>query len=121
MYGCKIGLWILCLCSPLLAGPTAAENLTYTAKVDVPVCRDRETLDRVHRVLMSGDREAWKKLALEIALTGRCIAIEKGETVFGSVESVWSGVLRIRRKGDTVEYLAISGMFDWDQQKERRR
>ena len=37
--------------------------------------------------------------------------VAKGEVVFGSVEGNIGGVLRVRRKGDIEEYLAISDFF----------
>jgi hypothetical protein len=97
--------------------PAAAQALTWTAKMPALVCRDQDTLDRAGRILASGDKEAWSKFALALAITERCIVIDKGETVFGRVESVWGGTLRIRRKGQLTEYLAQAVKFDLDQAK----
>jgi hypothetical protein len=91
--------------------PAMAQSLIYTAKLTQAICRDRETLDRMRRILASSDEAAWGTFSREILLQRRCVVVAKGEVVFGSVEGNIGGVLRVRRKGDNEEYLAISDFF----------
>ena len=95
-----------------------AQGQTWTTKADaVPACRTEEILDRINRVRSDGDKEALVRLAMAAVLSGECIFLSRGETVYARVESLWSGTLKVRKRGEVAEYLAHSRLFEWDQLK----
>lgn len=110
------GLMFLAVIAAVSISDAIAQAQTWTTKVGaVPACRSQELVDRIERVRSDGDKEALVRIATIAVLAGECIFLSKGETVYARVESVWSGTLRIRKKGEVPEYLSYSRFFDWDQ------
>lgn len=64
------------------------------------------------RIIMDRDDDAYAALLVPAMMTGECVGIAEGERVFGYVESLFGGILRIRRKGDAVEYFAPRPLFE---------
>ena len=99
--------------------PVNAQGMTWTSKGPAVACRTQEILERLEQLQFDGDAAALKKFSLAALATRACIVLEKGETVYGRFESVCSGLLRIRKKGELEEYIARSGNFDWDQRHQK--
>lgn len=67
-------------------------------------CIDENKFKKIVTYVSQGDREAFKQsLGTEI-LSGKCTMFSKGEEVFLVDVAMLSGMVKIRRKGDTTEY-----------------
>ena len=67
-------------------------------------CRGCDTLGRLTRYPVQGDREAWMRALAEAVLSGECVLFEADEAVFLSDTAFFSGQVRVRRKGELAEY-----------------
>ncbi len=71
-------------------------------------CRDREYFDKLHRFVVQGDKDAFTiGLGAGIA-AGQCTMFQRGELLFLSDTAVFSGLLKVRRRGEMVDYWMLS-------------
>ena len=56
------------------------------------------------RYAVQGDREAWSRALAEGALSGECILFKADEPVFVTDTALFSGLVKVRRKGKRTEY-----------------
>ncbi|MDQ7836431.1 MAG: hypothetical protein RDU24_13705 [Humidesulfovibrio sp.] len=66
---------------------------------------NRELLERAMQIASQGDKAAWSKLMAKAVVAGAVIQLKPGEEVFLEDTAVFSGMVKIRRKGD------ISGLW----------
>lgn len=66
--------------------------------------RDRELLDRSFKIAAQGDKDAWAKVMTQAMSSGACIPLKPGEEVFLDDTAVMSGLVKIRRKGETASW-----------------
>lgn len=70
-------------------------------------CQDKKYEETLINYAVNHDIEAFKKgLAIGI-YHGNCTAFKQGETVYVTETSVLSGMVKIRRKGQSQEYWTI--------------
>ena len=67
-------------------------------------CKSREYFEKLFRYVADGDKEAAKKAYMAGLLSGECTSFKKGEQVFTTDTAIFSGLVKLRRKGETVEY-----------------
>lgn len=67
-------------------------------------CRSREYFSKITRIAVQGDEEAWSQALLEGALSGECVIFKADEPVFVSDTALFSGLVKVRRKGKLTEY-----------------
>lgn len=67
-------------------------------------CIDREYFDKLVRYAVQDDEEAFTKALTVGLVSGVCTAFENGEVVYISDTAIFSGVIKVRRKGETTEY-----------------
>lgn len=84
--------------------PTIALATERTIESDRIGCQDRDVLSKLTRYAVDKDQEAFKTAAMAAVLSGQCIVFKKGETVFLMDTAIFSGLVQLRRKGETVEY-----------------
>lgn len=67
-------------------------------------CVDREYFDNLVGYIVEEDKEAFTKAMAAGLLTGECTTFKNGEVVYISDTSIFSGIIKVRRKGDTKKY-----------------
>ncbi len=67
-------------------------------------CRSKDLHSKLTEYVVNGDMEAFKKLFATGALTNECVLFNAGETVYVVDTAIFSGLVKIRRKGDIAEY-----------------
>jgi hypothetical protein len=64
----------------------------------------RKDCDKVADYISQGDLEAFESFVANGLLTGTCTLFEKGETVYRMDTAIFSGLVKVRRRGETVAY-----------------
>lgn len=67
-------------------------------------CRSRDYFSKLGRYAAQNDREAWSRALEEGALSGECILFEADEPVFVTDTALFSGLVKVRRKGKLTEF-----------------
>lgn len=67
-------------------------------------CVSKDYLDKLVGYAVEKDMEAFKKGLLVGLMTGQCTTFKAGETVYLTDISLFSGLVQIRRRGDTAQY-----------------
>ncbi|NLJ26385.1 MAG: hypothetical protein GX433_00015 [Deltaproteobacteria bacterium] len=67
-------------------------------------CKSREYTDKLSGYVAAKDSEAFKKALMAGYLTGECVPFKQGERVIITDTALFSGLMKIRRKGDINEY-----------------
>jgi len=67
-------------------------------------CVSREDHDRLANYVVQNDLDAFRRFLAAGLLTGRCTQFKKGETVYVMETAIFSGLVKVRRKGETAEY-----------------
>lgn len=67
-------------------------------------CTDREYVGKLFGFVADQDKEAFMRGIAEGLATGRCTTFEVGEPVFLADTAIMSGLVKVRRKGETSEY-----------------
>ncbi len=67
-------------------------------------CRSRDYNSKLTRIAVQGDREAFGRALMEGVLSGECVVFKAGEPVFVSDTAIFSGLVKVRRKGEIDEY-----------------
>jgi hypothetical protein len=101
--------------------PKFGEPVEHTArqpgwhKITVPValaCHERADFERLTRIRVSGDQVALQK-ALAVAVYGNfCTALHAGDEVSLEDTAILSGVVQVRRRGETLPYWTDLAFID---------
>jgi hypothetical protein len=67
-------------------------------------CISRDDQDKLLHYAVQKDLDAFRQFLAAGLLTGRCTQFKKGETVYVMDTAIFSGLVKVRRKGETVEY-----------------
>ena len=67
-------------------------------------CTERDVFNKFASLRDSGDKEAATKFLSAALLTGDCTIFKDGEQVHISETAIWSGMYKVRRKGEILEY-----------------
>ena len=67
-------------------------------------CRDRDFLGKLTRYANQGDREAFAQALLQAAVSSECVMFKADEPVFVTDTALFSGLVKVRRKGKLAEY-----------------
>ena len=81
-------------------------------RVLAPACRSEDAVKSLLKMMLAGDGEAYAKALLARGLQGECTVLPKGEAVFVTELAVWSGLARVRKKGDIDELWTDHGFID---------
>ncbi len=91
----------------LSAGAVSAESPRRIADEHRFGCTDKEYLKELVGYAADKDLEAFKQGLMAGILTGTCTLFEKGEQVYVVDTSILSGLVRVRRKGETKKYWTV--------------
>ena len=67
-------------------------------------CQSREYYDKISGCVSDGDKEAFEKTLMVGILSGECTLFKVGEEVFLTDTAIFSMLVKVRRKGEIVEY-----------------
>ncbi|WP_252180210.1 hypothetical protein [Endozoicomonas sp. 4G] len=67
-------------------------------------CQSKDFYSKTALYAAQGDRDAFVKSLGAGILTGECIMLEPGQKIFISDTELLSGLVRLRKPGETVEY-----------------
>lgn len=67
-------------------------------------CRSKETFEKMIQYAVQRDNEAFKRMLAAGLFTGECTTLTSGETVYVVETAVLKGMVKIRRKGEIIEY-----------------
>lgn len=70
-------------------------------------CLDRSYYEKIARYAADHDENAWRKALMDGYYSDRCVPFKEGETVFIESTAVLSGLMKIRREGETNEYWTV--------------
>lgn len=69
-----------------------------------PGCADREYFGQLTRFSVEGDHEAFRRALAADIVDGYCTIFKKGEAVFTVDTAIFSGLVKVRRRGDPQGY-----------------
>ncbi len=87
----------------LLAGMGNAQGMRISSDGHIG-CTSREYFKKLVRYAGDNDKDAFKQGLVAGMLTGECTAFKDGELVYTTDTALFSGLVKIRRKGSTTEY-----------------
>lgn len=67
-------------------------------------CTSKDYFEKIASYAADKDLEAFKKALLAGLLDGTCTMFKRGETVYLEDTSIFSGLVKVRRRGETLEY-----------------
>ncbi len=67
-------------------------------------CVTRELREKIGLYHIDGDKQAFKDAMLAALQSGTCTVFKSGEEVYVTDTAIFSGMVKVRRKGQTVEY-----------------
>ena len=67
-------------------------------------CSERDYYEKLITYAVQRDREAWSRARMEGLLSGECVMFTAGEPVFIADTTIFSGLVKVRRKGKLAEY-----------------
>jgi len=67
-------------------------------------CTDRDEFEKIIGFAVEKDSDAFGKELATGMLSGQCVMFSAGETVFLSDTAMFSGLIQVRRKGETLAY-----------------
>lgn len=67
-------------------------------------CSDRDYFDKLIGYVVDKDTEAFRKALSDGVLVGNCSVFENGESVYLIDTAILSGLVKIRRQGETQEF-----------------
>ena len=89
----------------ILMSPAIAQVNKYQIKGDGWFgCVTKELHDEIIGYAVAGDEEAFKSALASGLMTGECTMFKDGETVYLEDTSIWSGMIQVRRPGETTKY-----------------
>lgn len=71
-------------------------------------CQSEDFFGKLISYIVDGDREAFRDALAAAVLLGECTLFEKGETVYVVDTRIFSGRVKVRRRGETLEYWSVS-------------
>ncbi|MBS1766023.1 MAG: hypothetical protein JST05_01280 [Acidobacteria bacterium] len=94
--------------SPTITTPAESPHSASTRKHIVGTswfgCRDRDDLSKLISYAAQGDREAFSRGLAEGVADGQCTVFKDGEEVVLTDTAIFSGLVKVRRVGDTEEW-----------------
>ncbi len=67
-------------------------------------CSDREYFEKLIGYAVDKDNEAFKRALAAGVVAGNCTLFKNGEAVYTVDTAIFSGLVKVRRKGETQEY-----------------
>ena len=99
----RIGFVFLFIAACLAYAPAYAQNYHVVGE-GVVGCVSKDYFSKLVGYTVDKDLRAFKKGLEAGLLTGQCTWFKNGEAVFVTDTSIFSGLVQIRRKGDTTAY-----------------
>jgi hypothetical protein len=93
----------------LIAAPVQA--VETIVKADYLACNPERLFDRAERIRKSGDAKALKAFTAGALLSGSCISLKSGVSVFTGGSGKGSGVIKVRPKGSFKTYFTSELAF----------
>jgi hypothetical protein len=81
----------------LIAAP--AQAVEAIVKTDYLACNPERLFDRAERIRNSGDPKALKAFTAGALISGTCVSLKSGASVFTEGSGKGSGVIKVRPKG----------------------
>jgi hypothetical protein len=76
-----------------------AQAVEAIVKADYLACNSERQFDRAERIRKSGDAKALKAFTAGALLSGSCVSLKSGITVFTEGSGKGSGTIKVRPKG----------------------
>ena len=92
--------------TPAASGERDAPNLQTVSRATFG-CVHREYMDKLAKYRADNDREAWMSALQAGTTAGECAQFAPGEKVFLDDTALFSGLVKIRKPGETVAYWTI--------------
>ena len=92
------------LVSLLLAATATAQTVRTINTGTWLGCKTKETKDELTQYIVDGDRVAYRRAATTYILEGKCVLFDEGERVYLVDTALFSGLVKLRRPGETVSY-----------------
>ncbi|GEM_PF-3039955 len=105
-----IRIAVLALAAVLLSAVAALARDQSVASIHIADrigCKKWDTLTRLYGFLRDGDEAAARRLFADAARRGGCIRFRAGERVYLTEIGMWRGSVRLRIKGDPVQYWCV--------------
>ena len=67
-------------------------------------CMDRDEFGRLVNYAVQNDQEAFSQALTRAVYNGTCTLFQNGETVYLTDTGIFSGVVKVRKRGETTEY-----------------
>ena len=83
-----------------------------TVKTNSLACHSERQFDRAEKVRKSGDTKALHAFTNGAVLSGTCVRLSIGATVFTAGRGKSSGIIKIRPKGSVVTYFTSEENFE---------
>ncbi len=93
----------------MLVPAQAAEKIVKTSYL---ACHPERQFDRAERIRRSGDTQALKAFTAGALLSGTCVSLKTGSSVFTEGSGKGSGVIKIRPKGSIVTFFTSEMILD---------
>jgi hypothetical protein len=87
-----------------LSAASAADDSKKTVLKKAVACRDRYTYSRYIRIVMDRDEEAFQRFLARALTTHECVVLQAGQTVYMEDVAMFSGVMKVRPRGEDVGY-----------------
>jgi uncharacterized protein YecT (DUF1311 family) len=71
---------------------------------DVYGCQSKDYVDKLSTISYQRDQDAFASALLEGVGSGECVVFNKGDIVYVMDTSIWSGYIKVRKKGESSEY-----------------
>jgi hypothetical protein len=105
---------VLAACNPAPNAPTKSEAPTAPADGvnvnsrkaarDAFGCQDKETFEKITKLLSEGDKDLASKVLGDGIASGTCTLINKGDMTLVEDTSIFAGMVKLRRKGEESAY-----------------
>lgn len=87
-----------------IAGTASAQTSRKIKDDNYFGCTDKEYFDKLIKYIVDEDIEAFKKGLMAGIITEECTLFKKGEAVYVVDTKIFSGLAKVRRKGNVREY-----------------
>ena len=86
-----------------------AQAVERVVKMDYLACNPERQFDRAERLRMSGDTKALQEFTAGALLSGTCVSLKTGTSVFAAGSGKGPGIIRIRPKGSFKTFFTSEG------------
>lgn len=90
--------------SPAPSAPAVPSGERHISGSQWCGCTDRDYFEKLVSYAVDKDNEAFSRALARGLLAGVCVRFSNGERVFIADTAIFSGLVKVRRSGETAEY-----------------